>query len=145
MVVKGDTVINGKRIILFSSNEHLKILARSQQILGDGTFKITPSLWCQTFVISVQVQDSVFAPVAFCLLPDKKRGSYDAMFSMLKEALELRGLSLSGQWFMADFEVAIRDSFSSQEIAYLSQSVCHKCHIVTLQFEGIEPLSFIFM
>ena len=67
------------------------------------------------------------------------------MFSMLKEALELRGLSLSGQWFMADFEVAIRDSFSSQEIAYLSQSVCHKCHIVTLQFEGIEPLSFIFM
>ena len=45
MVVKGDTVINGKRIILFSSNEHLKILARSQQILGDGTFKITPSLW----------------------------------------------------------------------------------------------------
>ena len=78
-----------------------------------GTFKITPSLWCQTFVISVQVQDSVFAPVAFCLLPDKKRGSYDAMFSMLKEALELRGLSLSGQWFMADFEVVIRDSSSS--------------------------------
>ena len=35
------------------------------------------------------------------------------MFSMLKEALELRGLSLSAQWFMADFEVAIKDSFYS--------------------------------
>ena len=50
---------------------------------------------------------------SFCLLPDKKRESYDAMFSMLKEALELRGLSLSAQWFMADFEVAIKDSFYS--------------------------------
>ena len=45
VVVEGDTVINGKIILLFSSNEHLKILARSKQILGDVTFRITPSLW----------------------------------------------------------------------------------------------------
>ena len=40
MVVKGDTVINGKRIILFSSNDHLEILARARQILD----RITPTL-----------------------------------------------------------------------------------------------------
>ena len=51
-VVKGDTVLSdGRRIILFSSNKHLEVLARARQILGDGTFKITPSLWCQTFII----------------------------------------------------------------------------------------------
>ena len=33
MVVKGHTVFNGKRITLFSSNDHLEILARARQIL----------------------------------------------------------------------------------------------------------------
>ena len=40
MVVKGDTVFNGKRITLFSSNDHLKIFARARQILD----RITPAL-----------------------------------------------------------------------------------------------------
>ena len=38
MVVKGDTVFNG--ITLFSSNNHLEILARARQILD----RITPAL-----------------------------------------------------------------------------------------------------
>ena len=50
-VIKGDQVLaDGRRIILFTTKEHLKILARARQILGDGTFRITPGLWCQTFV-----------------------------------------------------------------------------------------------
>ena len=60
MVFKGDTVFNEKKIILFSSNDHLEILVRARQILGDGTFIITPALWYQTFVILAQVHDSVF-------------------------------------------------------------------------------------
>ena len=43
--------------------------------------------------------------------PDNKRQSYDAMFSLLKMALECRGLQLSAEYFMSDFEIAIRDSF----------------------------------
>ena len=70
-------------------------------------------LWTQNFIISAQVYGSVFVPVCFILLPDKKRESYDTMFSMLEEALESRGLKLSAQYFMSDFEVAIRDSFTS--------------------------------
>ena len=43
MFVKWDQVLDdGKRIILFSSNDHLDLLARVKQVLGDGTFKITP-------------------------------------------------------------------------------------------------------
>ena len=73
-VVKGDQVLaDGRRIILFTTKEHLKILARARQILGDGTFRITPGLWCQTFIISAEVSSGVFVPVAFCLLPDKIR------------------------------------------------------------------------
>ena len=110
--MKGDQILeDGKRIVLFSSNDHLDHLARAKQVLGDGTFKITPKLWYQTFIIQAQVSSQVFVPVAFCLLPDKKRQSYDTMFSLLKEALECRGLQLSAEYFMSDFEIAIRDSF----------------------------------
>ena len=37
MVVKGDLLLeDGRRIVLFSSNEHLEILACGKQILSDG-------------------------------------------------------------------------------------------------------------
>ena len=126
MVVNGDQILeDGRRIILFSSNDHLEILARGKQILSDGTFSIAPKLWTQVFIISVQVSEGVFIPVCFALLPDKKRSTYDAMFGMLREALETRGLELSAEYFMSDFETAIRDSFVSH-------------------FSGIQPKGCIF-
>ena len=101
-VVKGDQVLDdGRRVVLFTTNDHLKHLAKSQQVLADGTFRITPKLWTQTFIISAQVTLGVFIPVVFVLLPDKKRDSYDAMFSMLAECLESRDLQLSATYFMS--------------------------------------------
>lgn len=96
-VVKGDQVgENGKRVLLFSSDDHLELLARSPELLSDATFKITPKLWYQTFIIMAAVCGA-FIPVVFCLMPDKKRQTYDMMFSLLKEALECRGLELSAE------------------------------------------------
>ena len=55
-IVKGDVLLSdGRRIILFTKEEHLKILARARQILGDGTFWITPHQFYQTFIISAKV------------------------------------------------------------------------------------------
>ena len=79
--------MNGKRILFFSSNEHLKMLCRGSQLLGDGTFKTTPGLWYQTFIVSVQVDKETFIPCSFFLLPDKTKESYLMMFQMLHEAL----------------------------------------------------------
>ena len=55
-IVKGDILLeNGKRIIMFSTNDLLEIAAHAEELLGDGTFKITPKLWGQVFVITAQV------------------------------------------------------------------------------------------
>ena len=112
-IIKGDTIISeNKRVVMFSTNALLDVLARGKQILGDGTFKITPSLFHQVFCISSQVDlDGTFVTCAYVLLPDKTKESYNVMFSMLKEALSRRGLELSAEYFMSDFEINIRQSF----------------------------------
>ena len=103
-IVKGDTVLeNGKRILMFSVNDLLDVAARSKELLGDGTFKITPMLWGQVFVISGQRSSTVFVPVAVFLLPDKMRISYAEAFSLFREALEVREVRLSAEYFMSDF------------------------------------------
>ena len=113
-VVKGDQVFDdGRRVILFTFNDHLDYLRTAKAILVDGTFRITPHLWTQTFIISAEVTTGVFVPVAFALLPDKKKESYLAMFSLLKDTLDNLGYELSASYFMSDFEFAIRDSFQT--------------------------------
>ena len=72
--------------MLFTTNDLLEVLARGKEILGAGTFKITPLLWGQVFVISAQVTPSVFVPVAVFLLLNKTRASYSEAFSLLREA-----------------------------------------------------------
>ena len=69
--------------MLFTINL-MEVLARAKEILGDGTFKITPLLWGQLFVISAQVTPFVFVPVAAFLLPDKTSQHPEA-FSLLRE------------------------------------------------------------
>ena len=115
-LVKGDILhSDGLRVLLFSTDESLNILARAQTILCDGTFRICPYLWYQVFVISAEFRDNSFVPVCFGLLPDKKRRSYDDFFNLLKDALEhpSRNLELSAEWMMSDFEHNIRASWES--------------------------------
>ena len=65
-IIKGDTIFaNGKRVLLFTTNDLLEVLARAKEI------QITPLLSGQVFVTSAQVTPSVFVPVAVFLLPDK--------------------------------------------------------------------------
>ena len=53
--VIGEASSDHGRIVVFSTTQHLQQLARAETILGDGTFKICPSLWRQVFIISSEV------------------------------------------------------------------------------------------
>ena len=65
----GDTTLgDGRRIVLFTSKTSLKFLARSDCIAMDGTFKITPSPWKQVGIISAEISEQCWIPIAFGLL-----------------------------------------------------------------------------
>ena len=115
-VVKGDILhSDGLQIILFSTEDSLQILSRAQTILADGTFRITPHLWYQTFILSASFRENSFVPVCFGFLPDKKRRSYDDFYTLLRQALEhpTRKLKLSAEWIMSDFEHNIRTGWAA--------------------------------
>ena len=109
---------DGRRVLLFSSDAHLKILARAGQILQDATFRITPSLWTQTFIINASVTSSTFIPTVIALLPDKKRDTYDAMFGSLKENLEARGLELSARYMMSLTQLREQQKKMNEDLAH---------------------------
>ena len=69
-------------------------VVKGDQVLSDGRRVVV-------FTSNSKVTSSVFVPVVFVLLPDKKRESYDAMFSMLAEILESQGLEMSVTYFMS--------------------------------------------
>ncbi|XP_023334830.1 uncharacterized protein LOC111706240 [Eurytemora carolleeae] len=55
-IVIGDYLhSDGLRTLVCSTNECLQILSRAETIHGDGTFRITPYLWYQVFIIHASV------------------------------------------------------------------------------------------
>ena len=101
------TLSDGRRIVLLTSKSALQSLARSDCIAMDGTFKITPHPWKQVAIVSAEISEGCWIPVAYGLLPDKKRDTYDTFFGLLKTALTSQDLELSARTVMSDFEVCI--------------------------------------
>ena len=101
------TLADGRRVVLFTSKKSLEFLARSDCIAMDGTFKITPHPWKQVGIISAEISEECWIPIAFGLLPDKKRDTYDTFLGLLKTALSSHNLELSARTVMSDFEVSI--------------------------------------
>ena len=66
----------------------------------------------------------------FALLPHKSRNSYDEMFVMIKDALADRGLALSAEYFMSDFEQNI--VFPASSLKW-NQRVCQETVPVFLE------------
>ena len=92
-----------------TTKDCLKHLAKAKTICGDGTFKLTPKPWKQIMIISAEIIEDVWIPVAFGYLPDKKKDTYNMFFGLLRSALSQYELELSAKHFMCDFEPNLRN------------------------------------
>ena len=80
-------------------------MAVAEAWFADGTFDVTPPFFMQLYTIHVEIYE-VITPVAFCLLPNKRKETYIKAFTCIKEAIVDRGFSLSISAFRSDFEMA---------------------------------------
>ena len=69
-------------ILIFGRESNLGMLERSQRWYIDGTFRMAPLVFAQVFVVLCEELGGVH-PVAYGLLPNKRRITYDRFFQML--------------------------------------------------------------
>ena len=96
----------GKRVIALASEKTLNILNKNHSLLFlDGTFKISPALFRQLWIIrgfASDSDDSIVIPLLYFLLEDKAKTSYTAALEIVKDNCP----DINVASFMMDFELA---------------------------------------
>ncbi|RNA32767.1 hypothetical protein BpHYR1_049728 [Brachionus plicatilis] len=88
------------RVILFTTEDNLKLLSKFNDWYCDGTFDISPTLFKQVYSFHVIINDSAL-PMMYALLPNKKQLTYKKMFKMVKSLVQKSPSSIN-----VDFELA---------------------------------------
>jgi len=96
-------------IVIFSCETMLKYLCRSTKIFVDGTFQCCTKFWLQLYTVHV-IENGIYVPVAFCLLPDKRQATYIQMFTFLKKKCQEFNCLLMPEIVVADFEKAVHNA-----------------------------------
>ena len=92
-IIKADIKLSNSRIILFSTNESMRLLAKGWSISLDGTFKICPQLLGQVLIVLSEVTENFYVPVAFAYLPGKSEEIYTTLFTSIICILKELGFS----------------------------------------------------
>jgi len=109
--VKFDSGQQQDRIVIFTTTRNLEFLQQSPQWFADGTFKSTPILFEQLYVIGglrVQGTGVQYFPLVFCLTPNRTGDTYRRI---LRQLLELNP-QLGPKSIMSDFEKAAMQAYA---------------------------------
>lgn len=95
-----------ERKIIFTTDNHLRHLARARFWVMDGSFKPAPRVVCQIYAIHASVHGR-WVPLVITLLERKTRRSYEELLDILKmEVWSLMRRDLSPMVIATDFEQA---------------------------------------
>ena len=73
-------------IVVFATNENLRLLARCRRVYVDGTFRTSPHPFTQVFTIHGEKNGRVLC-LATALLSDKTIGSYRQVFQVVNDEI----------------------------------------------------------
>nr|XP_018912130.1 PREDICTED: uncharacterized protein LOC109040603 [Bemisia tabaci] len=117
-------------VIIFATDDNLQKLASSPIWFADGTFKVSPKIFTQVFVIHGMHLDNAY-PFVYALLTNKSEESYTTVFMQAKQYFIDNNIATSGDLtIMCDFELAI---INAQQYFHLAQSVCRHVQDAGLQ------------
>ena len=108
-----DSGPESERILIFATQQNLEMLESSQYWLADGTFKISPELFSQVYVVHAlrggpdPLQNGHLLPSLFVLLPNKIQNTYSRMWHQIKILCP----NAHPSQMIMDFEKAALNSF----------------------------------
>ncbi|RMZ96587.1 hypothetical protein BpHYR1_017597 [Brachionus plicatilis] len=92
--------LDKNRIIIFTTEDNLRLLSQYKDWYADGTFDISPTLFKQVYSIHIIINETAL-PMLYALLPNKKQTTYKKLFRVVL------GLGVSVPNSMnVDFEMA---------------------------------------
>ena len=95
-----------KKMVIFATDDNIRVQVKAETVFVDGTFHTCPQLVYQIFTLHAFKNGQQFR-LAYCLLPDKSRDTYQRTFGLLKEKAEELSLDFSPVVVLSDFELAI--------------------------------------
>ena len=117
------------RLIIFATNDAIRLHATNPQWFMDGTFKVCPEVFFQIYTIHVLIKNQIFLCV-FALLPNKTKTTYKRFLSEVLNAV--RNTGNEPEDILADFKRAAMNAITN-----LVNQV-----EVTLYFKSITSLVF---
>ena len=107
------------RLIIFATNDAVRLLATNHHWFMDGTLKVCPRILFQVYIIHVLISNQIF-PCVFALLPDKSEATYNRF---LTEVLHtVRNIGNEPEDILVDFErvatIAITNQLNQVEVKY---------------------------
>ncbi|XP_011860151.1 PREDICTED: uncharacterized protein LOC105557506 isoform X2 [Vollenhovia emeryi] len=112
------TCIDGKKALIFSSNELLQELQKSTELYVDGTFNIVPRIPLMSQMYSIHTRYmNVGIGMVFVLCESRSSNMYTAMWKKIMELVPM--LQQNVKFIMSDYEVAalkvINEQFPAAE------------------------------
>uniref|UniRef100_A0A0L8G2X7 FLYWCH-type domain-containing protein n=1 Tax=Octopus bimaculoides TaxID=37653 RepID=A0A0L8G2X7_OCTBM len=81
------------RMLIFTTQNNLSILASSEHLQVDGTFKTVTQLFEQLYTVHA-VKNNFTIPIVYALLPHKKADTYRKLFAKIKSMLVYQELTM---------------------------------------------------
>ncbi|CAF2712388.1 unnamed protein product [Rotaria sp. Silwood2] len=127
----------GGRLLIFASDEQLNVLFHSEVLFADGTFKVSPTLFEQLYVLH-GLQNGEVMPVCFILTSNRKYDTYTAIFRSLKRTGLKMGFDLKPSTIICDFEQSFMNAVTNE----LPQTTVTGCwfHFCQSCYRNIQKL-----
>jgi len=104
-------------ILIFGRPRSLEILHFLKVWYCDGTFKVSPTIFAQVYIILAEALNGVH-PLIYALLPNKQEKTYDKLFDMLK----LLKPGLNPRSVSCDFELSVINSQKKNTLTFVSSN-----------------------
>jgi hypothetical protein len=93
-----------ERLLIFSTEEHLHLLGRSETLFMDGTFDVAPKIFAQLYVVHGQVGVST-CPLLYALMERQTQSSYEELFNFIVDHSDAQPTYIN-----VDFEKAVHQA-----------------------------------